>query len=643
MKKAVGITAGVVIVLAAGWLGGTWYTGKRIEAEAPARLEEVNQKLADALSGIGFGVAIKQLDYQRHFFTSQARYGISLTKGPGSPDDLPQGTAEFVSQIQHGPFPKDAIARGHLMPALAFVHAELAANDDLKPLFELTKGATPLWSDTIVSYNGDSTGTAGLAPIEFSKDGDVLKFSGAHAEGHYTRSTQNTVGRVAIDQIALDASQSDQPVKLNVAGLAFDVDTRMGQFGLGVGNSSAQVERIDIQDLDTETQVALQGLGYTAVLAESGSNLNLEVGYRIGQIQVNGNDFGKGQASLKLERMDGKAVSELSKLYNQIIREVAEGGTADTALTDERTQALLQLGRQLLAANPSMRLDPIAWQTAKGESRITLAVDLAKPAALDATPPVADDLRAMVQQAIKGIDLTVTLSKPMMQDLIAQYMRGQGLEAQQASTEAEDQVRSLAGMAEMLNFGKNDGDNIVGTFQYADGKANLNGNEIPADELFGNLLGGLGGDDDDEMSAADGDLLSSLDPALVGSILDEAGFAYEIGTTEQGFPFMEIQPGDSGAETLRVEFNDCDIDSACGDLLLRASFPANRSASLRQLNNWNVQNRWTRAYLDTNNQPVLEMDVNAYGGIGNNGADYLVKTFLATVPQFAEALAAGQR
>src|SRR3546814_4881943 len=102
----------------------------------------------------------------------------------------------------------------------------------------------------------------------------------------------------------------------------------------------------------------------------------------------------------------------------------------------------------------------------------------------------------------------------MAQDLIAQYMQGQGLDAQQAATEADDQVRSLAGMAEMLNIGKNDGDNLVASFQYADGKANLNGNEIPADELFSNLLGGLGGDDEDELSAADGSLLSSLAPAL---------------------------------------------------------------------------------------------------------------------------------
>src|SRR3546814_20503281 len=102
---------------------------------------------------------------------------------------------------------------------------------------------------------------------------------------------------------------------------------------------------------------------------------------------------------------------------------------------------------------------------------------------------------------------------------------------------------------------------------------------FPADELFCNLLGGLGGDED-EMSAADGNLLSSLDPATVGGILDEAGFVYETGATEQGYPLLDIEPGDSGAASLRVEFNDCDIASTCPDLLLRAGLEI-RSGSCR--------------------------------------------------------------
>ena len=641
MKKSVGITAGVIVVLAAGWLGATWYTGKRIHDEAPARLAEVNQKLADAFVGMGFGVEIRQLDYERHFFTSQARYGVSLTKTADAPEGLPQGTAEFTSHIEHGPFPKGALARGHLLPKLAFVHAELIKTDDLKALFELTQGATPLRSDTVVSYNGDTHGTADMAPLELRKDGAVLAFSGAHAEAQYTQSTRNSTARLIIDKVSLDASQSERPVKMNVAGVTMDIDTRQGQFGFGIGSSSAQVQRIDVEDLATQTQVTLQSLGYTAALAESGASLNLEMGYQVGQLTVNGNDFGKGQATVKLERLDGQATAGLSKLYNQVFTEVGQqGGTPDDALTPERRQALLQFGTQLLAGNPSLRLDPVTWQTAKGESHLTLALDLTKPAALDATPPAVDDPQAIIQQAIKALDIKVTLSKPMAQDLIAQLMQSQGMDAQQAATEAEDQIRAVAGMAEMLNLGKNEGDNLVGVFHYAGGAATLNGNPLPVDGLFGDLVGDLG---DDDMDEPDNNLLGALDPDMVSDILDDTGFAYQTGVTAGGNPIIDIDPADSGAETVRIEFNDCDIEATCADLLLRASFAPEAPVSLQQLNDWNTQNRWTRAYLDTNQQAVLEMDVNAYGGIGDNSADFLVKTFLATVPQFAEVLASQPR
>ena len=81
----------------------------------------------------------------------------------------------------------------------------------------------------------------------------------------------------------------------------------------------------------------------------------------------------------------------------------------------------------------------------------------------------------------------------MVQDLVAQYMvKTEGKAADKAATEAEEQVRSMAGMAEMFNVGKNDGDNIIGKFHFSDGMGDLNGKKIPADELFSGLLDAAG-------------------------------------------------------------------------------------------------------------------------------------------------------
>ena len=138
----------------------------------------------------------------------------------------------------------------------------------------------------------------------------------------------------------------------------------------------------------------------------------------------------------------------------------AVAGASDEGLKDEQVQTLIDTATKLLAAKPTFSMDPISWKTAKGESKLTFALDLASPANLkDLTP------QEILVQAIKRIDANLVVSKPMVQDLVAQYMvKTEGKAADKAATEAEEQVRSMAGMAEMFNVGKNDGDNIIGKF-----------------------------------------------------------------------------------------------------------------------------------------------------------------------------------
>ncbi|KDC11526.1 phosphoenolpyruvate carboxylase-like protein, partial [Bordetella bronchiseptica E012] len=138
MKKSIGITAGVIVVLAGGWLGGTWYTGKRIETETQQRLGVLNEKLAAVVPG--YTLRVDQLKYERGFFTTQARYGLSLSQDikeeSGTVTPLPLGSTEFDARFEHGPFPRSALASGQFLPQMAFVHAELARTELVKPLFE---------------------------------------------------------------------------------------------------------------------------------------------------------------------------------------------------------------------------------------------------------------------------------------------------------------------------------------------------------------------------------------------------------------------------------------------------------------------------------------------------------------------------
>ncbi|MGE8657784.1 MAG: DUF945 family protein [Achromobacter sp.] len=650
MKKSVAITLAVVIVGAGSWVGATWYTGKRIEESTQRRLAEANEKLAKITPL--FGLRIDQIKYERSLFSTQARYGLSFVKNDKSPQDMPAGMIEFDTTIEHGPFPKSALARGAIAPKLAFVHAELAKTDNVKPLFELTKDVPPLVSDAVVSFGGHTASTARIAPVKVVHDGNALDFSGMEITGTFDRGLQAITASAKTDTLAVDGTKSNDPIKMVLSGLSMDVDSRMGKFGLSVGDSGIKIKRVEVVKPDADVKVVLDNFGYTVKLAEDDKNVNIQAAYQTGELNVNDVALGNGQAVIKLAKLDGAAVKQLSDTYNQLIRQYMVD-VRDEGLNDEQFQVLLDNAGKLLAGNPSFSIDPISWKTAKGESKLTFTLDLANPPDVKNLTP-----QEIVVKAIKQIDATLVISKPMVQDLMVQYaIKKDGKAADQAEAEAADNVRSMSGMAEMFNVGKNDGDNIVGKFHFADGMGDLNGKKIPADELFSGLLGAAGMHDgmddedewepaagatpmDDEMAAtSNADVVNQFDVDTVVSMLEDMGYSTRKTDGDEG-PVLILDPANTGATDLRLEFLCNDFSEKCYDLVATATYASKKPATLKAINAWNQEYRWTRAYLDDKNQAVLQMDMNAEGGIGKKNLQIMLNTYFSITEEFATAITA---
>ncbi len=647
MKKSVAITLGVVIVGAGSWVGATWYTGKRIEADSQRYLAQANEKLAKITPL--FGLRIDQLKYERGLFSTQARYGVSFVKNDKGLDDMPAGMIEFDANVEHGPFPKSALARGAIAPKLAFVHTEIARTDNLKPVFELTKDVSPLVSDAFISYGGNATSTAVIAPVAVTHDGNALDFSGMRMEGTFDRATQAVTAHGVMDKLSVDGTKGRDPVQITLAGLTLDVDSRMGKFGISMGDSNLKIKRLDVLRPSEDIKVALDNFGYGVKLSEDDKTINVQATYQTGDIAVNDVALGNGQAVIKLARLDGQAVKQLSDTYNQLVRQYMLGAD-DEGLKDEQFDALLDNAGKLLAGNPSFSIDPLSWKTAKGESKVTFSLDLANPAnAKDLTP------QEIVVQAIKKIDASLVISKPMIQDLMVQYaIKKEGVSAEQAATEADEQMRQMAGMAEMFNVGKNDGDNIVGKFTFADGMGDLNGQKIPAEELFSGLLGASGldsmDDEDDELSGAAMDedepaaaaampaegVMQDFNLDAVASMLDDMGYTTIKSDGGDG-PVLVLNPGSTGASDLRLEFLCNDFTEKCLDLVMTATYSTKKPMTLKAINAWNQEYRWTRAYLDEKNQAVLQMDMNAEGGLGKDNLQILLNTFISIAEDFGAA------
>lgn len=653
MKRSSAIATGVILVGIAGWLGATWYTGKKIETQTQQYLATVNDKLGK-LSPM-FGLRLEQLSYERGWFSSQARYGLSIVERQQADDELPAGKVEFDTLIEHGPFPKSAVARGILVPRLAYTHTELAKTDALKKVFELFADAAPLSSDDIITYGGKIYSTAHVAPLKVQEDEMSLDFSGARIQGTYEFARQAFTIDALIDTVALN-STGDKPLDMRLTGTSLTAASQMGKFGLAVGDSALRLKRLDLHLPEQAATVAIDDLAYTAQLTESGDALSVQAIYQTGNIRVNELALGNGQAVIKLDKLDGAALKQLVDAYNQVMAQIAQ----QDADTEQRTEKLATLVmdnlRKILAGQPTLSIEPLSWKTDKGESRFTASVALDLPKDLDSqTLQDLDrqDLKQALVQAVKRIDAKLVLSKPMVQALIAQYgIMQESLTPEEAAAQADEQMRSLAGVAEMLNIGRNDGDSIIGTFTFADGVGNLNGTEIPAEELFGMLMSSAYSDDDsdedeyldstDDAAAEAIEMLAEFEVDRVVDMLDDMGQSVTI-DRDDGDPVLHLDASVVGADTLRVKFLCNDFSEQCEDLVFVAEYKRKKPLPLRRLNSWNQEYRWTRAYLDDDGQAVLEMDLNAEGGIGAKSLRILTNTYMSIAEDFAEFVAEGSR
>lgn len=72
-------------------------------------------------------------------------------------------------------------------------------------------------------------------------------------------------------------------------------------------------------------------------------------------------------------------------------------------------------------------------------------------------------------------------------------------------------------------------------------------------------------------------------------------------------------------------------------LQLYAGF-RDRKITLSRINEWNKSKRFSRAYLDKQNDPVIEADIELTGGVTQKNIKEWIKTFLVSVNAFQKHL-----
>ena len=106
-------------------------------------------------------------------------------------------------------------------------------------------------------------------------------------------------------------------------------------------------------------------------------------------------------------------------------------------------------------------------------------------------------------------------------------------------------------------------------------------------------------------------MVRAQDPASVVRALQGGGYTATLGTDKVGDPMVTSA---AGGTTFQIFFYNCTNHLQCATVQFHSGYDLRNSPTVEQMNDWNRQKRFGRAYLDAERDPILEMDVDLDDG-----------------------------
>ncbi len=109
---------------------------------------------------------------------------------------------------------------------------------------------------------------------------------------------------------------------------------------------------------------------------------------------------------------------------------------------------------------------------------------------------------------------------------------------------------------------------------------------------------------------AQAQMVNAQEPNSVVSALLDAGYSAKLGTDAVGDPMITSSVGGT---SFQIFFYNCVQHKACATVQFHSGYDL-ENPGLELINNWNRTQRFARGYLDKENDPILEMDLDLDDG-----------------------------
>ena len=620
--------AGLALVLSiAAYSGASWRNGARIQAESELAIDALTAQLSKTW---GDQIQLSEESYVRGVFSSQVTHVLSFAS---TKKDRVKPEIVFLSTIHHGPFPLDQLSRGNFAVQMASVRTTLEATPFTDALFKAAQGKSVLVGQTRIDMSGVSTLDWTAQPIDYTDGRTRAKFGGATLQAQTGAGFSFTRGELKVASLNI----SDGKSSIDLQDSNIYTDTHTGAFGLNIGTRGASIGQFTLSTLNQPTLRAEKMIS-RLVLNENAQLLDGQASFEIGALTIDQKKWGKINVAAFYDRLDGAALKSLLDLNSSLFtRSVSNSPETDLITSADLRQFWLVL-QSLLSANPKLRIEPAIWQAHEGESHLVLKAAFA-PAELESSG------LGLTSNPFKSLEATLSLSRPVITGVLAQFMQSTGLNPAQAKTQSEKEIKNILDTAGQMKLGKMEGETFISKLAFDKNNFTVNNQKLSQQTISKFIASAIpsawvGGEPIPTQEGPDETAeVKHLDPSVLAEILTAAHFSFEQTRDEQGDPNLNIAPGNSGAAKIDFSFIGCGSYPTCQDVLLRATYSPDKPDALNVANDWNLRNRWARAYVNDKQEAVIEMDINAYGGIGHDALAAMVNKFFKIVGDFSKELA----
>lgn len=442
-------------VVAAGYLGTTWFLGQQAENAYHQTIDEINQQLS-GIAGmppeVQFKVTIKE--YKRGFFSSDALFEISANVGGD------KGAFEYKEHIEHGPLPAAGVMRGEFMPVLARAQGELVKNEAITEWFDLVaqQGNVPVNTVTYIGFNTKGRSQITFSPIDVADQKRIIKLSPAHFTVDYNLLDRNFTADGALPSLVVnDPISGTNAFNLTVDNIK--VSAQAVAYGLPNGHSISdmQIDKIQVGD-----KFLLSNLTADSTEKVIDGISNIVGNYNIESIKVQDYDFGSLKSSFKVSRFNRLAIEKLQHLYMR-------GASPQTS-------EAMNIAGELLTPKPEFELDSLQWKNSKGQTTTSLMVQLSMIDLSKVEGSAAGIALGLVPHASYKLDF----SRDMLADLLQFVEKTTGQSAQERLA-VFDVVTSVLNEEKVITLKDN---RVLVDFALDNGAVTLNGVQMTLKEFI---------------------------------------------------------------------------------------------------------------------------------------------------------------